>query len=342
VHRLSRGRGSQLLRAAMMAMGWLLLAQALAGTPTSLAVPAPADHLSALPPPLVPDESKDPQRVWVALEDAKELVKVDLRTRRVVRRLAVSGRPHNITVGRTGLVAATLWSADRVALQRGSWRRGVSIPGAPHDVKIGNRRIVIANQGAARVNLRSLKGKRRGRISLPANPHDLALSLSGRSAWVTLERSDDIAIVGLAKKRVRRYLSTGRSPHDILFSPNGQVWVTDWNGAVHVFSRGGKLIKSRSLGKESHHLAFTPDGRQAWITDHGAHRVFVLSTRTHRIVKRFKIRGSPHHVAITPDGKKAAVADHDRGLVVVYRVATLKRVGRIAVGAGPHGVWAVP
>jgi DNA-binding beta-propeller fold protein YncE len=90
---------------------------------------------------------------------------------------------------------------------------------------------------------------------LKANPHDLAISPGGGSAWVTLDRTDDIAIVNLVRKRVRRYLSTGKSPHDLLFAPNGRrVWVTDWSGRVHVFSRKGRLLKSINRGVELHHL----------------------------------------------------------------------------------------
>jgi YVTN family beta-propeller protein len=282
------------------------------------------------------------QHVWVALEDARQIVKVDLRERRVVRRLEVAGRPHNIAVNGAGLVATTLWSDERVALVQGEWRKGVKISGGPHDVKIGGDRIVIANQGAARINLLSLKGKKRDRVLLKANPHDIALTLSARKAWASLEGSDDLAVIDFRRKRVRRYVSTGKSPHDLLFSPEGLLWVTDWNGAFHVLSRKGKLLRTKSLGQEAHHLAFTPDGRQVWITDHGAHRVFVVSTRNYKVIKRISIRGSPHHVAITPDGKKAAVADHDRGLLIIYRVATRRRVAKIKVGDGPHGVWAVP
>jgi YVTN family beta-propeller protein len=282
------------------------------------------------------------QHVWVALEDARQIVKVDLRKRRVVRRLKVSGNPHNITVNDAGLVATTLWGDQRVALVQGGWRKGVNVAGAPHDVKIGGNRIVVANQGAARINLISLKGRKRAHISLKADPHDIALTPSARKVWASLEGSDDLAVINLRRKRVTRYISTGQSPHDLLFSPQGRLWVTDWNGALHIFSRKGKLLKTRSLGEEAHHLAFTPNGRQVWITDHGAHRIFVVSTRNNKVIKRISIQGSPHHVAITPDGKKAAVADHDRGLLIIYRVATRMRVAKIKIGDGPHGVWAVP
>lgn len=287
-------------------------------------------------------ENRRGGQVWVALEVARSIIRVDLRKRRVARRLKVSGRPHNIAVSGMGLVAATLWGNERVALVQREWRKGVELSGAPHDVKIGGGRIVVANQGAARIDILSLRGKKRGSIPLRENPHDVALTPGGDVAWASLEGSDDLAVVNLKRKKVKRYVSTGRSPHDLLFSPNGRLWVTDWNGAFHVYSRRGKHLKSRALGDEAHHLAFTPSGRQVWITDHGTHQIFVVSARKYKVMKRLSIRGSPHHVAITSDGKKAVVADHDRGLLIVYRVDTRKRIGKIKVGAGPHGVWAPP
>lgn len=282
------------------------------------------------------------QIVWVSVEDAQRVAKVDLVGGHVLRRFEVPGRPHNITVNRAGTVAAALWNAGRIAVIRRGLLEVVYLGGAPHDVKMGGGRIVVANQGAARLDLVSFRGEPRRRIGLKANPHDVAVGPRGHIAWATLEGSDDIAVVNLDKKRVRRYLSTGKSPHDLLFSPDGRIWVTDWNGAVHVFSRRGRLLMSRSLGVEAHHLAFTPDGDQVWITDHEAHKVFVLGTRRMRVLERIGIRGAPHHVSVTPDGTRAVVADHERGLLVVYRISTRNRIDKIAVGPGPHGVWSKP
>jgi hypothetical protein len=197
-------------------------------------------------------------QVWVALEDAHRLVRVNLRKRSVVRRVRVWGRPHNIAVNGTGLVAATVWDHQRVVLVRRDWRRRVDLRGAPHDVKIGGGRIVVANQGAARLNILSLRGRKRGRVGLKANPHDVALTPGGDVAWASLEGSDDLVVVGLRHKRVKRYVSTGKSPHDLLFSPDGRLWVTDWNGALHVYSRKGRLLKSRALGDEAHHFGLHP------------------------------------------------------------------------------------
>lgn len=280
--------------------------------------------------------------VWVALEGGDRIAKVDIARGTVLRRFEVPGAPHNIAANASGTVVAALWHQGRISIIRDGRVRSIYLGGSPHDVKLAEGRVVVANQTEARLDLVSLTGSRRRMVALKADPHDVAITPNGETAWATLEGSDDLAVVDLDGGRVKRYVSTGRSPHDILFAPDGKLWVTDWNGAVHVFSRTGRHLQSRPLGVEAHHLAFTPDGKRVWITDHGAHKIFVLATRDARIVERIDIAGAPHHVTITPDGAKAIVADNERGLLVVYRTDTMRRVARIEVGVAPHGVWAQP
>ena len=279
--------------------------------------------------------------VWVAVEEAGALVKVDVRTGDVLRRVRTGGGPHNITVAPDGTVAAALYASDAIAIVRNGHLKRIQLGGRPHDVKVAGNLFVVTNEGAARLDLVSLSGQRRGQIPLVANPHDVAIEPGGRRAWTTLDGNDRLAIVNLVKRTVR-YIPTGRSPHDLLFSPAGRLYVTDWNGAVHVFDPNGNLIATRPLGEEAHHLAFIPDGRQVWITDHGLHRVFVLRTGTLRIIDRISLAGAPHHVTISPGGRLAVVANHTGGSLLVFSTETRRRVRTIRVGAGPHGVWAVP
>jgi YVTN family beta-propeller protein len=284
-----------------------------------------------------------PGVVWVAVEEGRTVAKVDIGSRSVLRRFRVAGRPHNITVSASGKTVATaLWDAASIAILRKGRVRSVYLGGAPHDVKMTRRLIVVANQGAARLDLVAKRGKRRGSIQLSHDPHDLAITPGGRRAVVTLEGTGRMAVVDINGRRVRRYKGTGRAPHDLLFGPDRRLWVTDWSGAIHVFRRGLKRIKTIRLGEEAHHLDFTPGGREVWITDHAAHKVFVINTKTLKVIERLRIKGSPHHVAITSDGERAVVADHDRGMLVVYNVAKHKRAFKMRVGPGPHGVWAAP
>jgi DNA-binding beta-propeller fold protein YncE len=278
-------------------------------------------------------------RVWVAVESADRVKLVDVAARDVLERYRARGGPHNITVAENGTVAVCLWGSDSVGIVREGRMRLVRLGGAPHDVKATGRMFVVANQRAARLDLVSVRGRKLGRIRLATDPHDLAINPPGGRAWVTLENRDELAVVDLDRRKVMRYVSTGRSPHDLLFAPDGRLWVTDWEGALHVFD-GARRVKSIPLGVEAHHLAFTDDGRFAWITDHGAGKVFVLSVRRVKVVKSLRFPGEPHHVAIA--GRWAVVADHANARVILYNATRMRRVGRVRVGAGPHGVWTSP
>ncbi|MGH2581056.1 MAG: hypothetical protein ACRDHK_07275 [Actinomycetota bacterium] len=281
--------------------------------------------------------------VWVALEGAGELAKVDLDEGVLSRIDTRGGGPHNITVAPDGTVVAALWASDRIVIVRDGERTFVDLGGAPHDVKIARNRVVVANQAIERVQLVRLDGTLVRRILLKADPHDLAIDPQQRHAWVTLEGSDDLAVVDLLDRREPvRYVDTDGSPHDILFAPDGNLWVTDWNGALHVFTgRRGRLVESIPLGVEAHHLDFTPDGRFCWITDHGAGAVFVLRVRTIHVVERIEFPGEPHHVTVLPGGRRVIVADHANDRLVIYDADTRDQLRTIPVGSAPHGVWAV-
>ncbi|MBI2238046.1 MAG: YncE family protein [Actinobacteria bacterium] len=277
---------------------------------------------------------------WVAAEEAGRTVLVDVTAGEIVERFRTPGGPHNIAVGADGTVAVALWGSDRIALIREGTVRFVELGGAPHDVKFADDTVVVANQGSDRVQIVTLDGELLRRIRLPADPHDLAVDLEGRRAWVTMDGRDELAVVNLIRRAPVRYVPTGERPHDLLFASDGRLWVTDWAGELHVFSPRGALLRTIPLGVEAHHLVFTPNGRWAWITDHGAGRVFVIRTRDLRVVASKRFPGEPHHVAVTADGRRVVVADHENGRLIVYEAGTRRRVDTIRVGAGPHGVWA--
>jgi DNA-binding beta-propeller fold protein YncE len=290
--------------------------------------------------PAAPEREARPL-VWVGVEDADEVALVDIRSGKVVARHDTPGGPHNVTVADDGTAAAALYASDRLALIRRRNVQLLELGGTPHDVKATGDLFAVANEAARRIDL-IRRGRQSGSIGLKAEPHDLALAPGGERAWVTLNGTDELAIVDLRARRVVRYFNTAGRPHDILFAPDGRVWVTDWSGPVHVFDRQGRLQGRVALARESHHLAFTPDGRQAWITDHAARRIFVVDARRLERIASLPMRGAPHHVAITPSGTLAAVADHDNGTLAVYDVRRRALVRTVRVGAGPHGVWAVP
>jgi DNA-binding beta-propeller fold protein YncE len=280
--------------------------------------------------------------VWVAVEGAGQLAEVNVGTGRILRRIEVTGGPHNITVaGRT--VVASLPEAGRVAVVSRGRVDEVALGGSPHDPKPAGRQIVVTNEGAARLDLLSRSGRRRGSIPLRANPHDVAVAPNERVAWVSLDGDDALAVVDLRRRKVRRYVPTGEQPHDLLFPPNGGgPWVTDWTGVLHILTRRGRIARTLEVGEETHLLTFEPEGGRGWVTDNDTQRLLAIDERQLRVVEEVSTGGAPHHVAVTADGRWVVVADNTNGRLIVYRATDGRRAGSIPVGAGPHDVWAVP
>lgn len=279
-----------------------------------------------------------PASVWVANELGRSLTHLDLVAGRVLATYETSGQPHNISVGDAGNVAVTLPSEGILHLvDPNLGNRTVTLGGQPHDVKAAGSRFIVANEGSATIHILESDGRRVDDITLPAPPHDLAISPDGRTAWVSLDGSSRLAVVDLDRGAVQRLVPTGGSPHDLLFSPAGELWVTDWNGPVSVYSGGGEFRGRVELGPQSHHLAFTADGSQGWITDNSAGRVFVVDTVRRTLLATIDTPGAPHHVAIANGHAAVAV---DIGATVVYDIASRAETARVPTGSGPHGVAA--
>lgn len=280
--------------------------------------------------------------VWVAVEGAQQVVAVDLDRREVVSRTNAPAGPHNATRGPNGGVVTTVPDAGQVALVDRDGARFVDLGGSPHDVKPYRDGYVVANEGAARLDLLSPSGEVEGQIGLTANPHDVAVAPDGITVWATLDGTDELAVVDLDAREVTRYVSTGESPHDLLFAPDGRLWVTDWAGELHVLTPDGGIDRSIPLGAEAHHLAFSRSAGEAWIADHGTAELFVLDIESVAVLDRVPLPGAPHHVALTTDGSRVVVADHDNGTLLLYDASAREQVATIPVGPGPHGVAVAP
>lgn len=277
--------------------------------------------------------------VWVAVEDAHRLVLVDLDSQANIEAHDMPGPPHNITVAPDGTVAASLYGTTDIALVADGVATTLSLGDRPHDVKATDDWLVIANEAGRRLDLVTADGEIGPTVPLRAEPHDVAVTPDGRWAWVTMNRTDALAVVDLDAGAIDRHVPTGYAPHDLLFASDGRLWVTDWEGRLLILD-GDEVVQSRELGVEAHHVAFTPDGGEAWITDHGASELLVLDTTTLALLEAVALPGAPHHLAIPGDGALAAVADHTDGRLLVFRTDTREQVAAVEVGPGPHGVWA--
>jgi YVTN family beta-propeller protein len=114
------------------------------------------------------------------------------------------------------------------------------------------------------------------------------------------------------------YLSVGRYPVAVEVSPNGAfAYATSAEDrTVTVIDTASRTISGViNAGARAGRIAFTPDSRTAYVTDHGDLNtdkglVLAIDTATRAVTARISVLPliSPNAVAVTPDGKKAYVA----------------------------------
>jgi YVTN family beta-propeller protein len=102
-----------------------------------------------------------------------------------------------------------------------------------------------------------------------------------------------------------------------------------------VDARTRGILDTVKVGNRPQHIAFTRDGREAWITETGAGTLYVVDASSRRTIGQVDLGGPPHHVAL--DEGRAYVAVGPASLVVVG-VQTRKVIARIPIGVDPHDV----
>ena len=128
-------------------------------------------------------------------------------------------------------------------------------------------------------------------------------------------------------------------------------------------NNGISLLRTVWIGYLPFGLAFSPNGKYAYVTDYipnytdggvevnnqtvAAGRIYVINTSTYKVVNTIDGMASPEDVAITPDGKWAYVANYDTGSVGVVNLSSWSVTTNITLGPypltyGPFGLVVSP
>jgi YVTN family beta-propeller protein len=174
----------------------------------------------------------------------------------------------------------------------------------------------------------------------------------GTRALVSCEFSGRLLVLDVVHLRVLETIAAGGGvgmPQDVKLSPDGRVfYVADLvaNGVWIVGAHSFRVVGFVRTGRGAHGLYPSRDDRDLYVSNRGEGSVSVLSFRTRRVVKKWRIPGggSPDMGNVSADGKVLWLSGRYSGVVYAISTRTGKLLARIPVGAGPHGlcVWPQP
>lgn len=283
-----------------MRRGWPLLVAALAlggcGGHTA--------HRSVKPAPAVKSASAQvraprPRRVdpvaLVTSERRNELIAVDVRTGRVLRRLRTPADPENVVAGRLAVLvspaAHTVSVVDPRALRLVGRTRSFAFPHIPARSPIPGVAYVSDETAGTITPIRLTDAHVLPAVHVGLGAHHMAVSPDGRRLWVALgESASTIVLLDVSRPwrpRVIRRWQPGFSVHDLAFSPRGtEVWMSSAGGpdVVAVDARSLRVRMRIPVGAPPQHIAFA--GSSAYLTSGYAGRIERVSVATGRVLAR--------------------------------------------------------
>lgn len=180
------------------------------------------------------------------------------------------------------------------------------------------------------------------------NPHEVAVTVDGRLAWVANPGSDTVSIVEVATGIERKRLSSASFgfPHGLAVHPGGRtVYLTSEQKRLLIALDVETLEIAKTLptGMDgSHMVVLSPKGDRAYVTDRGSARVTVVDTDRWTVVTDIEAGHGVEGVALTPDGRRLLVANRDDHDLHVIDTAELRRVAAVKVGQSPVRVACSP
>jgi YVTN family beta-propeller protein len=208
---------------------------------------------------------------------------------------------------------------------------------SPHGVAVRGRDLAYItlghSAGLAGLDLRN--GRFVPSIPVGCMPSCVAFGPGGALAYVSLQFSDEIAVIDTARHRQIQTLRVSGDPFPIAVSRSGRtLFVTTNEDRLFGLSLpGGRVIGTVALPATSHHITVHPSSDRLYVATRAGGSVLEIDTNHYRVLRTFTIGGWPQGLAVSPDGATLYVANERQGLEVI-RLASGKSVARLDAESG--------
>jgi YVTN family beta-propeller protein len=218
--------------------------------------------------------------------------------------------------------------------------------GPAHSVMLTpDRKYVMVNAAGdnviavvARATLKILR-----KIETGLFPCDLDFASDGAFAYFPERDQHTVATLDLSSFQITNRVSfpKGSKPHMLRVAPDdGSLWIQTAAGGTNDVLDPASLEtrSSNKLGKVPVTTAWTPDGRQAYVTHIGDAFVSVMDARSFEELKRIPLGSGAANIGFRPDGRFAYVSLVSANKVAVIDTEKMEVVREIPTGTQPFGL----
>jgi DNA-binding beta-propeller fold protein YncE len=308
---------------------------------------------------LSPVVRRDPALVYVPNSKSGTVDVISQRTAKVIDRFAVGALPQHVT---PSWDLKTLWVTNDLGNSLTPIDPATGRPGRPVRVDdpynlyftADGRRAIVVAEARRELDFRTphtMRLTRRLAVPQCRGVDHMDYTADGRRALVSCEFSGRMIVVDLRRERVVKTiaLSPSAMPQDVKLSPDGRTfYVADMatGGVWLIDAHRMRRERFERTGAGAHGLYPSRDSKLLYVSDRGAGAITVLSFRTRRPVKTWRLPAgaSPDMGGVSADGRVLWLSGRYDAEVYAISTRTGRLLHRIPVGQGPHGlaVWPQP
>jgi len=289
----------------------------------------------------------------IVLDSAEaQLTLIDQATHKVVDTLPTGKEPHHlmITPDHESLIVANSVSNSLMFIDPRTGQLQRRMEGVDDPYQLGfspdHRWFVTAALRLNRVDIYRYDGHNMTvakRIPIGKTPSHLDFSSDGKTVFVTLQDSGELAAIDLATQTIAWRMPVGNAPAGLWMTPGDQyllVGMTGEDDVAVVDWRKRQVVKRIPTGRGAHNFRSLDDGRHVAASNRVSNTISIIDyidlTKTRDITG---LLPGPDDMELTADRKFLWVTFRFARHVGVIDMNTYTLVDTIRVGRSPHGIY---
>ena len=182
------------------------------------------------------------------------------------------------------------------------------------------------------------------RVSTSKTPSHLWIDSKSSTVYSTMQDSDELVAIDLARQTIKWRVKTGPMPADVFGTSDDKfllVALTSGDG-VEVYDVSGKTPTRTKVIKTAagaHAFRAFGDKRHVLVSNRVANTISKIHLQTLEVVDNYPAPGGPDCMDVSADGKQILVTSRWIRKLTIIDVASRKVVRQVNVGRSPHGVW---
>nr|WP_240980409.1 YncE family protein [Ramlibacter agri] len=182
------------------------------------------------------------------------------------------------------------------------------------------------------------------RIPTGKTPSHIWIDSRSTTAYSTMQDSDELVAIDLARQEIKWRIKTGPMPADVFGTPDDKTLLVGLTGSdsVEVFDVSGdgpRAVRRIKTGAGAHAFRSAGDNRHVYLSNRVANTISKIDLKTLQVVDNYAAPGGPDCMDVMAGGRYLMATSRWARKLTIIDTEKREIARQVKVGKSPHGVW---